>query len=522
MDMTNLQSLSIFLTERLTLAAQEIFKAVEVTVTEYHDEISRSRQENELLRSRLLEAGIELYSELQPGVSALPDGLASAAEPWGEEGADIRVKLELSATRDEPAPPSPTPWREGEARVEDALGTLTADSGAGALLHAAPFAQDVKEEPEDAGTDLRTEASSAAANRACGLEDALESYRLTPVHKALRSKASPAAQHRAARTKKLWAMGPQEHPAAVRENSPCGFVVHPYAPCLGKTPDGRVCDPTESSPYGLVQLPLTSKSRVTLHKRCINYDPMGQDKELTQRRERESDYAVRTDRSAPGRIALGRIAWLLGKAAWVPRYRMKRARGKSKLLKVGRERKTEQSTEPTACRILGDSLADVTLLDEDQSPPSRKRPQNCVFTLADCERRVFNNCLLGYALGFQANLANLTEEMSENGQEPSAMFHGGPVEDDSLAGANLCVVCGRTFTSRGLLKIHLRVHSGEKPYHCHFCDKNFRQSSHLNVHVRIHTGEKPYSCPTCGKRFSDRSARNRHLKVHLESAEEIH
>ncbi|XP_026875821.2 zinc finger protein 700 isoform X2 [Electrophorus electricus] len=396
MDMTNLQSLSIFLTERLTLAAQEIFKAVEVTVTEYHDEISRSRQENELLRSRLLEAGIELYSELQPGVSALPDGLASAAEPWGEEGADIRVKLELSATRDEPAPPSPTPWREGEARVEDALGTLTADSGAGALLHAAPFAQDVKEEPEDAGTDLRTEASSAAANRACGLEDALESYRLTPVHKALRSK-----------------------------------------------------------------LPLTSKSRVTLHKRCINYDPMGQDKELTQRRER---------------------------------YRMKRARGKSKLLKVGRERKTEQSTEPTACRILGDSLADVTLLDEDQSPPSR----------------------------FQANLANLTEEMSENGQEPSAMFHGGPVEDDSLAGANLCVVCGRTFTSRGLLKIHLRVHSGEKPYHCHFCDKNFRQSSHLNVHVRIHTGEKPYSCPTCGKRFSDRSARNRHLKVHLESAEEIH
>lgn len=65
--MTNLQSLSIFLTERLTLAAQEIFKAVEVTVTEYHDEISRSRQENELLKTRLLEAGIQVY----PGESAV-------------------------------------------------------------------------------------------------------------------------------------------------------------------------------------------------------------------------------------------------------------------------------------------------------------------------------------------------------------------------------------------------------------------------------------------------------------------
>lgn len=49
------------------LAAQEIFKAVEVTFTEYHDEISRSRQENELLKSRLLEAGIPVY----PGESAL-------------------------------------------------------------------------------------------------------------------------------------------------------------------------------------------------------------------------------------------------------------------------------------------------------------------------------------------------------------------------------------------------------------------------------------------------------------------
>lgn len=73
--MTNLQS---FLTERLMLAAQEIFKAVEVTFTEYHDEISRSRQENELLKTRLLEAGIPVY----PGESALLTLTSFQAAHW--------------------------------------------------------------------------------------------------------------------------------------------------------------------------------------------------------------------------------------------------------------------------------------------------------------------------------------------------------------------------------------------------------------------------------------------------------
>lgn len=43
------------------VAAQEIYKAVEVTVSEYHDEMSRCRHESELLRRKLLEAGIEFY-----------------------------------------------------------------------------------------------------------------------------------------------------------------------------------------------------------------------------------------------------------------------------------------------------------------------------------------------------------------------------------------------------------------------------------------------------------------------------
>ncbi|KAG9278535.1 hypothetical protein AMEX_G6421 [Astyanax mexicanus] len=35
---------------------------------------------------------------------------------------------------------------------------------------------------------------------------------------------------------------------------PCGFVIHPDAPWLGSSPDGLVFDPTESPPFGLVEI----------------------------------------------------------------------------------------------------------------------------------------------------------------------------------------------------------------------------------------------------------------------------
>ncbi|KAL1513412.1 hypothetical protein ABEB36_002831 [Hypothenemus hampei] len=78
---------------------------------------------------------------------------------------------------------------------------------------------------------------------------------------------------------------------------------------------------------------------------------------------------------------------------------------------------------------------------------------------------------------------------------------------------HICLYCGKCYSRKYGLKIHIRTHTGYKPLRCKFCDRPFGDPSNLNKHVRLHAeGNTPYKCDLCGKILVRRRDLERHLK----------
>ncbi|KAL8164702.1 UNVERIFIED_CONTAM: hypothetical protein K2H54_002844 [Gekko kuhli] len=110
-----------------------------------------------------------------------------------------------------------------------------------------------------------------------------------------------------------------------------------------------------------------------------------------------------------------------------------------------------------------------------------------------------------------------------------------------------CPECGKSFLSNVAMTIHIRTHTGERPFRCHLCPKAFPSRGDLKRHIKTHLRRKespsassapkgkkclaariqllrqlgvasgpgkPHICPQCGKSFNKRQDLRKHQGTH--------
>ncbi|XP_067666885.1 zinc finger protein 850-like [Haliotis asinina] len=133
-----------------------------------------------------------------------------------------------------------------------------------------------------------------------------------------------------------------------------------------------------------------------------------------------------------------------------------------------------------------------------------------------------------------SSLQHLKDHEMEHDNE-----HGSPTNKSFYV---RCNVCGKSFETHELMKAHYTEHLGGdvykcskchkmfkqfpdlnkhsktckvslkhvKAFSCGFCNKQFDKQDNIKIHIRRHTGEKPYKCQVCGKAFTASSGLRAH------------
>ena len=83
-----------------------------------------------------------------------------------------------------------------------------------------------------------------------------------------------------------------------------------------------------------------------------------------------------------------------------------------------------------------------------------------------------------------------------------------------------CDLCDKNFKLQAKLTIHIKnVHEKVLSNICNVCGKGFLKAEALKIHNRVHTGERPLLCKYCKtSRFKESGALNNHYRQGFENS----
>ena len=180
------------------------------------------------------------------------------------------------------------------------------------------------------------------------------------------------------------------------------------------------------------------------------------------------------------------------------------------------QQQQNQQQSPLNTPISSNSTAPLQL----QTTPVQKPPQNSILSIMEM---IKNQKPPQNASNFHQNhqnnsLPKIATQQPKLEAPPTASSTENKTNNSDNSSRNLnlikCEQCGLICAGQSHYQVHIRSHTGERPYKCSICGVAFTQKGNLRRHYKIHSDEKPYQCPICNYRCRRRDALAGHMRIH--------
>lgn len=124
----------------------------------------------------------------------------------------------------------------------------------------------------------------------------------------------------------------------------------------------------------------------------------------------------------------------------------------------------------------------------------------------------YENASASLAAGHTASLYGLSQLNNHHNHHNNHHHNHNQGNQRNDTSKHCCNICKKSFKTQNILRQHMRIHTGDKPFVCEICNKAFSQMASLKYHLATHSDDRPFKCEDCSKTFKLKPPFKKHIK----------